>query len=107
MSSLARKMRRNKAKKDFANNTNPEMVFADYWKFREGKPFEPSRKKKTYEIYEPPAPGTGPSPSAEELEQEKQRTESIEAGKAFLKGLDIFNKKVEDIKANDEHGEHN
>ena len=103
MSSLARKMRRNKAKKDFANNTNDEMVFADYWKFREGKPFEPSKKKKVQYI----SPAPPPQQTPEELEQEKQRTESIEAGKAFLKGLDIFNKKVEDIKANDEHGEHN
>lgn len=92
MSSLARKMRRNKAKKDYKNN-NQDMSFSDYWKFRGGKPVEPKLAPE-------------PQPTPEELEREKKRKESIETGRAFLKGLDILNKKVEDIKANDEHGEH-
>lgn len=99
MSSLSRKLRRNKAKKDFKKN-NQDMSFSDYWKFREGKPVEP---KKTKIVYQQPEPE--PQPSPEELEQEKQRKESIDRGREFLK--DIFNKKVEDLKANDEHGEHN
>lgn len=98
MSSLARKLRRNKAKKDFKKN-NQDMSFSDYWKFREGKPVEPKKAQIIYEQVKPE-----PQPTPEELEQEKLRKESIDRGRAFLK--DIFNKKVEDLKANDEHGEH-
>lgn len=111
MSSLARKMRRNKAKKDYKNNKNMsnDMYFSDYWKIKEGKPVNP-KKKKNNVAYENPKPGTESKPISQELEkeqeQEKKRKESIETGRAFLKGLDIFNKKVEDIKTNDEHGEH-
>lgn len=99
MSSLARKLRRNKAKKDFKKN-NQDMSFSDYWKFREGKPVE---QKNTKIVYQQASPE--PQPTPEELEQEKQRKESIDRGRAFLEN--IFNKKVEDLKANDEHGEHN
>lgn len=112
MSSLKRKMRRNKAKKDYKDNKNMsnDMYFSDYWKIKEGKPVNP-KKKKNNVAYEDPKPGTESKLIPQELEKEEQerekkRQESIETGKSFLKGLDIFNKKVEDIKAHDEHGEH-
>ena len=98
MGSLSRKLRRNKAKKDYKKN-NQDMSFSDYWKFTEGKPIEPKTKHHT--VMQP-----APQPSPEETEQEKKRIESIETGKSFLKSLDILSKKVEDLKANDEHGEH-
>ena len=101
MSSLARKMRRNKAKKDYKDN-NQDLSFSDYWKMREGKPIKP--KKNNHAVYVESQPE--PQPDSKELEQEKARKDSIETGKSFLKGLDILNKKVEEIKANDEHGEH-
>lgn len=112
MSSLARKMRRNKAKKNYKDNKNisDDMYFSNYWKIKEGKPVDPNKNKKNKKVYEPPKPGTEskliPQELEKEQEREKKRQESIETGKSFLKGLDIFNKKVEDIKAHDEHGEH-
>lgn len=99
MSNLARKLRRNKAKKDYKNNSQ-DMSFSDYWKFREGKPVE---QKHTQIVYQQASPE--PQPTPEELEREKERKDSIDRGRAFLK--DIFDKKVEDLKADDEHGEHN
>ena len=113
MGSLARKMKRNKAKKDYKANKNlsDDMDFSDYWKVKQGKPVNPRKRKNRETYYVPPKSGTESKLIPQEIqkeqeEQEKKRQESIETGKAFLKGLDIFNKKVEDIKTNDEHGEH-
>ena len=74
-------------------------------------PENPKKKKNNVAYdYEDLNPGTEskliPQELEKEQEREKKRQESIETGKSFLKGLDIFNKKVEDIKAHDEHGEH-
>lgn len=115
MSSLARKMRRNKAKKEYKANKNlsNDMDFSDYWKVKEGKPVNPKKRKRFVQQGVPvvPKPGTEskliPEEIEKEQEREQKRIESIETGKSFLKGLDIFNKKVEDIKVHDEHGEHN
>lgn len=111
MGSLARKLRRNKAKKEFKEKGNG-LTLGDYCRMKEGKPLKGQYKEAApvQQVSTANPPDYSQMPTAtlnEEQERERQRQESINTGKAFLKGLDIFNKKVEDLKANDEHGEHN